>query len=126
MNVSRVESLPSDIKFDRKAYWKLPTQDRYLIWANIVSKGLGISKKEALMKIYHNNFYPVSERVQDHFAYPRLNENASLLAQASADFQGPRGKRPRLASLINILMMSGLTHRQAIVAHRTLRYSEWD
>jgi hypothetical protein len=112
-------------------YWKFSETQRMAIWANILAHGLGITPEEAYRRIRRNNASPIEEVekvwTRDSFidgsrsfvpestpkvVYPRFNANAVLLAQASPGFEGPRGRRPSLASASNILRISGVTEKQ--------------
>jgi hypothetical protein len=98
---------------------------RMVVWANIMARGLGITAEEAYKRIRRNNALPIEEVERASgvgafstgigtVVYPRFSANAVLLAQASPDFEGPRGRRPSLVSLANILRVSGVTERQAV------------
>lgn len=94
-------------------------------WVRTISEGLGISPLESLRRIRRNNSLPLEEIVVLHwpnhfddgtasFFYeseaekvlPRFNANIVLLAEASPNFEGPRGLRPSLVTQKNILSIS--------------------
>lgn len=60
-------------------------------------------------KIRKNNTLPAIEEYGEVVAFPRFYENALLLARASPGFYGPRGLRPSLVTLKNILELSDLS-----------------
>ncbi|MBI4039613.1 hypothetical protein HY388_02185 [Candidatus Daviesbacteria bacterium] len=95
-------------------YWRLNSDEKNNKWAELIAQSLGISPDEAARRIKRNNLHPLEETEAGQVVYPRFMANASLLAQASPYYDGPRGPRPLLASASNILRISGITYQQVI------------
>lgn len=83
-----------------KDYWQKTPEERAETWKQIVGRHFGY--EEAGRKIQHNNSLDL---------YQRLQSNALMLAETSRSYphskDGPRGRRPILASSHNITMISG-------------------
>ncbi len=100
----------------RDDYWKLGKDERERLWAKLLSNG---NETDMLNKIRRNNSLPLeelaTENVGEGVIYPRFNANATLLAQASPDYHGPRGPRPSFASAFNLLHLSGMGRRDTVL-----------
>ncbi|MFH1106113.1 MAG: hypothetical protein V1731_02800 [Candidatus Aenigmatarchaeota archaeon] len=100
----------------RNDYWKLRKDERERLWAKLLSDG---NEENTLNKIRRNNSLPLEEstgvKEGGGIVYPRFNANASLLAQSSPDYHGPRGSRPSFASAFNLLHLSGMGRRDTVL-----------
>lgn len=108
-------------KLERAEYWHLTPPQRGALWTKIIAQGLEVPEDEARKRISRNNRLAVEEQEESAFVYPRFNANASLLAQSSPEFRGPRGSRPYLASAANILRLSGISRRETVTYGIKLR-----
>lgn len=119
-----VRGVPKDL--GRKKYYSATDREKGVFWLRYLSGRLGISLDDIRQRIIRTNGLPIKEYeelsegyefldgtksvgfepVGKDVAYPRLSAHASLLAQASKCYDGPRGPRPILASAENIYRLS--------------------
>ncbi len=118
-------------KLARKEYYAMGNKEKGAFWLTYLSKQLGISAEEVRRRINRNNRLPIKEyeELSERYdftdgsrsigyepagmvaTYPRLAAHASLLAQASKGYDGPRGPRPVLASAENIYRLAVFPRR---------------
>ncbi len=118
-------------KLARKEYYAMGNKEKGAFWLTYLSKQLGISAEEVRRRINRNNRLPMKEyeELSERYdftdgsrsigyepagkvvTYPRLAAHASLLVQASKDYEGPRGLRPILASAENIYRLAVFPRR---------------
>ena len=120
-------------QIQREDYWFLSKAYRDTLWVDLISQNVGIPTKEAAARIAAVRSQPFSETEEVwyknqfrgdgsfsyHFfrsaveVYSGLNAAGSLLTLASPNHEGPRGLRPSLVSLSNILKLHCLDNQQA-------------
>lgn len=111
---------------ERETCRTIHIQQEGFSWAKTLSKDLETSESEIQKIINRNNTLPLEEREGKTVIFTRFHANASLLAQASLKFRGPRGPRPYLVSQTNVLDISNLTSNQMVEYRLRLKQVDGD